>query len=197
VSRIRKILPALLGLLITFCLILLMYKLIDLGDVEVDETPPPQIPDVVHDQREVSENVDEFHADVFDDPVEQPVIPDVKDDIAIPDDEIVFRVPSPNVSETIESPVQRAYIPVYVPRPQYPRRAQSKGAEGYAVVEVTITTIGSVSDPVIIEEWPEGWGFGKAALKAAQKLKYSPKIVDGVPQEVKGVLYKFTFQMAK
>ena len=196
-SRIRKILPVLQGLLVTFCLIVLMYKLIDLGDVEVDETPPPQIPDVVHDQREVSENVNEFKPDVFDDPTEQPVIPDVKDDIAIPDDDIVFRVPSPDVSKTIESPVQRAYIPVYVPRPQYPRRAQSKGTEGYAVVEVTITTIGSVSDPVIIEEWPEGWGFGKAALKAAQKLKYSPKIVDGVPQEVKGVLYKFTFQMAK
>lgn len=196
-SRIRKILPALLGLLITFCLIVLMYKLIDLSDVEVDVTPPPQIPDVVHDQREVIENLDEFEAEPFDDPVKQPAIPDVKDDVAIPDGEVVFKVPSPEVFDKVQTPIQRAYIPVFVPQPQYPRRAQGRGTEGYAVVEVTITTLGSVSEPVMVEEWPKGWGFGKAALKAAQKLKYSPKIVDGVPQEVKGVLYKFTFQMAK
>ena len=65
------------------------------------------------------------------------------------------------------------------------------------MVAVTITTVGDVRDPVMVEEFPEGWGFGSAALKAAAKLKYSPKIVDGAPQEVRGVLYKFTFQMAK
>ena len=89
------------------------------------------------------------------------------------------------------------YIPVYVPQPQYPRRAQTRGKEGYAVVEVIITTTGGVRDPVMIEEDPEGWGFGRAALKAADKLKYNPRVIDGVPQEVFGVLYKFTFQMQK
>jgi protein TonB len=49
----------------------------------------------------------------------------------------------------------------------------------------------------MVEEWPEGWGFGRAALKAAGKLKYNPRVIDGVAQEVPGVLYKFTFQMAK
>ena len=65
------------------------------------------------------------------------------------------------------------------------------------MVEVIITTTGGVRDPVMIEEWPEGWGFGRAAIKAANKLKYNPRVVDGVGQEVTGVLYKFTFQMAK
>ena len=51
--------------------------------------------------------------------------------------------------------------------------------------------------PKMIEEFPEGWGFGRAALKAADKLKYNPRVVDGVGQEVPGVLYKFSFQMAK
>jgi protein TonB len=89
------------------------------------------------------------------------------------------------------------YIPVYVPQPQYPRRAQTRGKEGYAVIEVVITTTGGTRDPVMIEEFPEGWGFGRAALRAASKLKYNPRVVDGVGQEVPGVLYKFTFQMAK
>jgi protein TonB len=86
---------------------------------------------------------------------------------------------------------------VYVPQPQYPRRAQTRGKEGYAVVEVIITTTGGVRDPVMVEEWPEGWGFGRSAIKAANKLKYNPRVIDGTAQEVPGVLYKFTFQMAK
>jgi protein TonB len=65
------------------------------------------------------------------------------------------------------------------------------------VIEVIITTTGGTRDPIMVEEFPEGWGFGRAALKAASKLKYNPRVVDGVGQEVSGVLYKFTFQMAK
>jgi protein TonB len=49
----------------------------------------------------------------------------------------------------------------------------------------------------MVEEWPQGWGFGRAAMKAATKLKYNPRVIDGQAQEVPGVLYKFTFQMAK
>ena len=88
-------------------------------------------------------------------------------------------------------------IPVYVPQPQYPRRAQTRGKEGYAVISVIITSTGGVRDPVMIEEFPEGWGFGRAAVKAALKLKYNPRVVDGVSQEVTDVLYEFTFQMTK
>jgi TonB family protein len=98
-----------------------------------------------------------------------------------------------NSSFTTESD----FIPVYVRRAEYPRRAQTRGKEGYAIVEVIITTTGGVRDPVLIEEWPEGWGFGRSALKAANELKYNPRVVDGVPQEVTGVLYKFSFQMAQ
>ena len=87
------------------------------------------------------------------------------------------------------------YIPVYVPQPQYPRRAQSRGKSGYAVVEVVITTTGGVRDPILLEEDPEGYGFGRAALRAAEKLKYNPRVVDGVPEEVPGVLYKFSFNI--
>ena len=87
--------------------------------------------------------------------------------------------------------------PVYVAQPQYPRRAQTRGKQGYAVVEVIITSRGEVRDLILLEEYPEGWGFGGAALEAATKLRYVPKIVNGVAQEMKGVLYKYTFKMAQ
>jgi TonB family protein len=73
-------------------------------------------------------------------------------------------------------------VPVYVPQPEYPRRALTRGKEGYAVIEVTVTTSGAVRDPELLEEFPEGWRFGHAELKAAKKLKYNPRVIDGQAQ---------------
>ena len=113
--------------------------------------------------------------------------------------EITKKIKYKNVTtkQRKDKPESAQYIPVYVPQPQYPRRAQTRGKEGYAVILVTVTTSGGVRDPVMIEESPEGWGFGRAAIKAANKLKYNPFVIDGQAQEMSGVMYKFTFQMAR
>ncbi|MBQ0719725.1 MAG: TonB family protein [Gammaproteobacteria bacterium] len=87
------------------------------------------------------------------------------------------------------------YIPVYVPQALYPRRALSRAREGYAVVEVIITTSGGVRGVKLVEESPLNYGFGSAALKAAIKLKYKPRIIDGHAVEVPGVMYKFSFRL--
>ena len=55
---------------------------------------------------------------------------------------------------------------------------------GYAVVEVTVTEAGGVRDVKLLEEWPENYGFGKSAVKAAIKLKYNPRVINGVAVEV-------------
>ena len=129
-----------------------------------------------------------------------PEIPEENLEFEVPDNAVSMAAPSAGGNLSIgNSGFARDsdYIPVYVPQPQYPRRAQTRGKEGYAVVEVIITTTGGVRDPIMVEEWPEGWGFGRSAIKAANKLKYNPRVIDGQAQEVQGVLYKFTFQMAK
>ncbi len=87
------------------------------------------------------------------------------------------------------------YIPVYVPQPLYPRRALARGREGYAVVEVIITASGGVRGVKLVEESPLNYGFGSAALKAAIKLKYKPRVIDGRGVEVPGVMYKFSFRL--
>ena len=190
-----------LGLFITFVLVFVMFKLIDSGNKDMDEEKAIKIPDFLHVERELTENVKKTEVEKPDEPETPP--PD------IPEDQIEFEVPdnavsmaAPKVSTSLNASLgtfarDSDYIPVYVPQPQYPRRAQSRGKEGYAVIEVIITTTGGVRDPKLLEEDPEGWGFGRAALKAALKLKYNPRVVDGVGQEVPGVLYKFTFNMAK
>tara|TARA_B110000503_G_scaffold46998_1_gene76622 strand:+ start:18005 stop:18544 length:540 start_codon:yes stop_codon:yes gene_type:complete len=178
-----------------------MYKLIDSGNKDLDEKEAIKIPEFVQVDRDLTENVKQTQIEKPEDPETPP--PDLPDDnieFEVPENAISMAAPAANASLKLSGTGGFArdsdYIPVYVPQPEYPRRAQTRGKEGYAVIEVIITTTGGTRDPILIEEFPEGWGFGKAALKAASKLKYNPRVVDGIGQEVPGVLYKFTFQMA-
>ena len=199
---IRVAISAALGVLVTFALIILMYKLIDSGNKDLDEKEAIKIPEFVQVDRDLTENVKQTQIEKPEDPETPP--PDLPDDnieFEVPENAISMAAPAANANLKLSGTGGFArdsdYIPVYVPQPENPRRAQTRGKEGYAVIEVIITTTGGTRDPILIEEFPEGWGFGKAALKAASKLKYNPRVVDGIGQEVPGVLYKFTFQMAK
>ena len=89
------------------------------------------------------------------------------------------------------------FMPLFVKQPIYPKKALRKGKEGYVIVELIVSKEGLALDPVVIEEKPKGQKFGKAALKAASSLRYVPRFVDGEPEEVPGVLYEYTFKMAR
>ncbi|MEW6990039.1 energy transducer TonB [Colwelliaceae bacterium 6441] len=86
------------------------------------------------------------------------------------------------------------YLPIVKVAPIYPRRAQSRGLEGYVIVEFTVTKNGSVRDPLVIEAKPEGV-FNRAAMDAVLKFKYKPRVVDGVAAEVSGVQNKISFEI--
>ena len=86
------------------------------------------------------------------------------------------------------------YLPIVKVAPIYPRRAQSRGIEGYVLLEFTVTTTGSVRDPSVIDAKPPGV-FDRSAINAALKFKYKPKVVDGEPIEVAGVRNLITFQL--
>lgn len=86
------------------------------------------------------------------------------------------------------------YLPIVKVAPIYPRRAQSRGIEGYVIVEFTVTTNGSVRDPMVVEAEPPGI-FDRAAMDAALKFKYKPRVVNGKPEEVAGVQNKITFEI--
>jgi protein TonB len=100
------------------------------------------------------------------------------------------------------------YIPLFKVQPIYPRRAQERGTQGYAIVAFTITDSGSVENAKPLEGYcgdPQGPQeemrpctiFNSASARAALKLKYKPKIVDGKATSVEGVLHRFTFIMAQ
>lgn len=86
------------------------------------------------------------------------------------------------------------YLPIVKVAPVYPRRAQSRGIEGYVIVEFTVSKTGAVINPYVVEANPESI-FDQAALDAAMKFKYKPRVVDGVAVEVAGVQNKISFEI--
>ena len=86
------------------------------------------------------------------------------------------------------------YLPIVKVAAVYPRRALQRGIEGFVIVEFTVTKQGSVRDPFVVEANPQGI-FEQAAMDAALKFKYKPRVVNGEPTEVAGVQNRITFKI--
>jgi len=71
-------------------------------------------------------------------------------------------------------------IPIVVIRPMYPRDAAMQGLEGWVKVEFTITAIGTVKNPRVIDAKPKRI-FNREAIRAILKWKFKPRVIDGVP----------------
>ena len=132
-----------LGFIVTLGLIVVMFKLIDSGNTEIDSKQAIKIADFLHVEREMTTNVKTVEIEKPDDPEPPPEIPEDNVEFEMPDNAVSMAA-APMGSKISLSTGSFArdtdYIPVYVPQPQYPRRAQTRGKEGYAVVEVIITT---------------------------------------------------------
>ena len=86
------------------------------------------------------------------------------------------------------------YLPIVKVNPVYPRRAQTRGIEGYVLLAFVVTKTGAVRDPVVLEARPPGM-FDRAAISAALKFKYKPKVVNGEPIDVAGVRNRIIFEL--
>lgn len=75
-------------------------------------------------------------------------------------------------------------IPLVTIAPMYPRKALQRRAEGYVIVEFTVTRDGSVKSPKVIDAKPRRL-FNQAALRTILRYKFKPVIVDGQPQETR------------
>lgn len=189
---------------ITLLLLTLMVSLIEFADKELDTAKRIKLPDI-H-MPEVEVEIQRL--------IEKPEKPEV-DETPPPDipeqdfDKIDGNAAVGNVAALgqIRAKLDLAlgsglqvtdgeYLPIVKVAPQYPRRALSRGIEGYAVIEYTVTKQGTVRDPRVVESKPEGV-FDKAAVKSASRYKYKPRVIDGQPVEVPGVRTKISFKLAK
>lgn len=77
--------------------------------------------------------------------------------------------------------------------PVYPVRAIARETEGYVVVQFDVTVNGHVTNAVVVESTDNV--FDKAAIKAAEKFKFKPRIVDGVAFASYGIKNLFRFSL--
>ena len=85
-------------------------------------------------------------------------------------------------------------LPLVNVTPTYPTRAASRGIEGWCQVSFTVTDTGGVRDVVVVDADPPEI-FDTASMRAAEKFKFQPKVVDGKGVEVPNVQYVFRYQL--
>lgn len=73
-------------------------------------------------------------------------------------------------------------IPVVVIRPMYPREAAISGTQGWVRIEFTITEVGTVKDPRVVDAKPPRI-FNREAIRAILKWKFKPRVVEGIAVE--------------
>lgn len=198
-NYIRALIGAGFALLTTIALFYLMPLLIEMADTTIDEKKATKIADISMPDREIDTNIKDVKPDKPEDPEEPP--PDMEqpeiEDVDV-DPEAVNM--SPQVSTDVNIGLgglggsDGEYLPIVKVAPMYPRRANSRGIEGYCTVQYTVTKTGSVKDPVPVDCQPTGY-FERASVRAALKFKYKPRVIDGEPIDVSGVQNRFTYEL--
>lgn len=190
----------------TFGLLFVMHLLIN-NDLEAsDDTEARRVADIVMPKTEIETRFDTPKPDKPDDP--EPPPPDIPE----PDFEMAqinpegLNMARPSIDSNINVGFSGLggdgeYLPIVKVAPQYPRRASQRGLEGFVTVEFTVTTNGSTRDVQVIEAITKDGDpttiFNSAAVRAAEKFKYRPRVIDGTPVEVEGVRNRFIFEMAQ
>lgn len=196
VRLFTSLLPA---VLVTLGLLLLMHFLIERNMTEPEDAPEFKIPDIMMPEREITTEYDTSKPDKPDEIEEPPPeMPEPEFDAPDAQVEISFK-PQVNTGVKVGGlggfSSDGDYLPIVKVAAKYPSRALSRGLEGYCTVEYTVTKTGETRDVVVVD-CPQQV-FASSSVKAAQKFKYKPKVVDGEPIEVPGVRNRFTFEMAK
>lgn len=184
---------------ITGGLVFIMHTLINQNFEEPGDGDEYKIPDITMPQREISTEYDTSKPDKPEEVDEPPP--------ELPEPE--FENPNVDVSVSIKPNLNQKlnvgglsgfssdgdYLPIVKPQPKYPSRAASRGIEGYCTVEYTVTVTGETRDVTVVD-CPQSV-FASASVRAAEKFKYKPKVIDGEAIEVPGVRNRFTFQLAE
>ena len=193
-NKLRGPISALLAVAVTFGLFLFMFKLISSGSNNNDELEaiagihfgPVDIPDdVMTKNRRIPKKPPppknpppppKMQVSKMEQTVQNMPTLDLPDlDVPMSGGEGMYLGNFASVDRTEEGDI----IPIVVIRPMYPRDAAMKGQEGWVKVEFTITAIGTVKNPRVIDSRPPRV-FNREAIRAILKWKFKPRVVEGV-----------------
>jgi len=85
-------------------------------------------------------------------------------------------------------------LPLVNIQPTYPTRAAQRGIEGWAQVSFTVTETGGVRDVIVVDAEPAGM-FDQSSVRAAERFRFQPRVVNAQPVEVPNVQYVFRYQL--
>ena len=189
-----------IGTVVTLSLLFVMHLLIASGKAALTKPRDRANLEFVRVRRNESLNVEDFTPEKPPKPPETPpeTPPQDMDNMDPNAPTINIAPPAVTTGTDIGGPggmniAEGDYLPIVRVAPVYPARALSRGLEGYVDMSFTVTTAGTVRDPVVL--FSTSSLFDRAALRAVLKFKYKPRVVDGVPVDVPGVKTRISFQI--
>jgi protein TonB len=196
----RYVFSIIVGSVITLSLIFVMHLLIEHAEDAISKERERHQLDFVRIKRNETLNTEELT------PEKPPKPPEVPPEVPPQDLDTVdpnapsIKIPAPEVSANVDiggpggmNIAEGDYLPIVRVAPIYPARALSRGVEGYVDMGFTVTTAGTVKDPVVL--FSTSSLFERAATRAVLKFKYKPRVVDGVPVDVPDVKTRISFQI--
>ena len=185
-----------LGIGVTFGLLFIMQLLISTGQEAFTETESFRLADFVRVERNEIVEVKKDKPEKTPEPEEMPEMP-TPDMMNNFDNSMAVSVSAPQINTSMRvggvgfGISDGEYLPIVKVAPVYPARALQRGLEGYVIVEFTVTRQGTVRDVGVVES--TSTLFERAAMEAASKFKYKPRVIDGEAVEVPGVRNKISF----
>lgn len=187
------------GTIVTLGLLYLMQFLIESGEKALVNPGKKYYLEFVRVKRNETVNTEDLTPEKPPKPQETPDVPPQEMDSVDPNAPTI-NIPPPTVASdtTVAGPggmniAEGDYLPIVRVAPVYPARALARGIEGYVDMEFTVTTTGTVRDPIVV--FSTSGLFNRAAERAVLKFKYKPRVVDGQPVEVPGVRTRITFKI--
>jgi len=187
------------GTVVTLGLLYLMQFLIESGEKALVNPGKKYYLEFVRVKRNETINTEDLTPEKPPKPQETPDVPPQEMDSVDPNAPTI-NIPPPTVSSetSVQGPggmniAEGDYLPIVRVAPVYPARALARGIEGYVDMEFTVTTTGTVRDPIVV--FSTSGLFNRAAERAVLKFKYKPRVVDGQPVEVPGVRTRITFKI--
>ncbi|MCH8944197.1 MAG: energy transducer TonB [Proteobacteria bacterium] len=188
----------LIGMVVTLSLLFVMQLLIASGKKALTDPRERHKLEFVRVKRNENLNTADFTPEKPPKPPETPpeTPPQDLDNIDPNAPTISIRPPQVSADTNIGGPgsmniAEGDYLPIVRVAPVYPTRALTRELEGFVDMSFTVTTAGTVKDPIVLQSTSSL--FERAATRAVLKFKYKPRVVDGIPVEVVGVKTRITF----
>lgn len=209
----RISLSMLLGILVTVALFYLMQALIAGGRSAMTKNESIRLVDFVRVKQQMQAQTKEMHPKKPPPPEKAPPPATPKFNVAVNKAAYSMQAPDLKVDAGIKGNgfgiSDGEYLPIVKVQPMYPQRALSRGLSGWVIVQFTVTSQGTVKNPTVVSNcaWikgPRSTGecqdnpnsiFDSAAVRAALKFKYKPRVIDGQPVDTAGVENKITFEL--